>query len=557
MTELARGAFDERRWLLPFRGQLLPQIFTDTLVVGSGVAGLQCALEAARHGDCLVVTKDEPELSSTAWAQGGIAAALGEGDDPEQHLRDTIEAGAGLVDVDAARRMVNEGLEEVHRLLADGFRVDRVAGGEVHLGREGGHLRSRILHTDGAATGIALVRHLLERVRAQRGIRLWVKCHVVDLLTTGDGVDGCVRGALTWHPRYGLQLIWSRAVVLASGGAGQVYRETTNPRTATGDAMALAWRAGAALADLEFTQFHPTTLYVAGGVRHLLSEALRGEGARLVTRSGEGVMAGRHPLGDLAPRDIVSRAILDVLSATGESHVFLDVRHLGSAGFAKRFPGLAQSLASFGLDAGRDLLPIHPAAHYSIGGIWTDGDGRSTLRGLYAAGEAASTGVHGANRLASNSLLEGLVFGRRAALACAADPLQDAGHVNIEARVESTGRAALDLDDVRSSLRSAMWRHVGIIREGRHLRDVRDMFDFWGRYGLDAIFDEPAGWETQNLLTAGRLMVEFALARTESVGTHYRRDALPGSAIGPRRRLCRGGAIEPCPCPPTPAGAAR
>ncbi|MDA0803313.1 MAG: L-aspartate oxidase [Planctomycetota bacterium] len=547
MSDAGLGIYDTRRWLIPFRSQLLPQIFTDTLIIGSGVAGLQCALESVSHGDVLIATKDDPALSSTAWAQGGIAAAVGDGDDPAQHLRDTIEAGAGLVDPVAAERLVRDGLREVERLLEEGFRVDRDDSGGVHLGREGGHHHSRILHTDGAATGIALVRHMLDRVKAQRGIRLWSRCHVVDVVTEREGDGMVVRGALTWHPKFGLQLVWARAVVVASGGAGQVFRETTNPRTATGDGLAIAWRAGAALADLEFTQFHPTTLYVAGGARHLLSEALRGEGARLVLKDGSPLMARRHPMGDLAPRDIVSRAILDALAQSGESHVFLDARHLGAERFRARFPGIAQVLAGFGLDGGRDLLPIHPAAHYTIGGIWTDGDGRSTVRGLFAAGEAASTGVHGANRLASNSLLEGLVFGRRCALAAAADRLPDSASVLVEAHVQSTGRAGLDLDDVRSSLRSAMWRHVGVVREGTHLVDVRDMFDFWGRYALDAVFEDPTGWETQNLLTVGRLMVEAASVRHQSVGTHYRRDAPVGGTVGPRSRRARGGDFEVCP----------
>ncbi|MDA1007867.1 MAG: L-aspartate oxidase [Planctomycetota bacterium] len=541
-----RGVYDDRRWLIPFRSQLLPQMFTDTLIIGSGVAGLRCAALSAKHGDVLIITKDAPELSTTAWAQGGIAAAIGPSDDPERHLEDTISAGAGMVDVDAARQLVVEGAEEVRSLIESGFRVDRTPTGAVHFGLEGGHHHSRIVHTDGAQTGRALSAFLLAQARATRGVRLFDHCFCVDLMTIDDASGPRVVGALTWHPRYGLQIIWARSTVLACGGAGHVYRESTNPRTATGDAVALAWRAGADVSDLEFMQFHPTTLYVAGAVRHLLSEAIRGEGARVVTRDGDSVVNGVHPMGDLAPRDVVSRAITSYLAQTGESHVFLDARHLGVDGFRRKFPGIADTLAQFGLDGGRDLLPIHPAAHYTIGGVWTDHDGRASIPGLFACGEAASTGVHGANRLASNSLLEGLVYGRRVGEAAACDGATPIRSTSIDATVETSGRAELDLDDMRSSVRSAMWRHVGIVRDGRRMSDVLEMFGFWGRYGLDAVLSDPSGWEAQNLLTCGRIMAEFALARGESVGTHFRSDSHLGATPQPRRRLRRRGVLQAC-----------
>jgi len=348
-----------------------------------------------------------------------------------------------------------------------------------------------------------------------------------------------VTGALTWHPRHGLQLIRAGCTLLASGGAGQVYRETTNPRVATGDGLAMAWRAGALLADLEFMQFHPTTLYVAGAHRALISEAVRGEGAHLVDRAGERFMQARHPMAELAPRDVVSRAIVEHLAATNESHVFLDARHLGSDGFRARFPGLARMLEGFSLDAGRDLIPVHPAAHYMIGGVVTDAHGRTSLPGLFAAGEAACSGVHGANRLASNSLLEGLVFGRRAAEAILAAPQARPTPVDVDCRVASSDRAELDLSDIRQSLRSAMWRHVGVLRDGSRLRDVKDMFRFWARYGLQAVFDDLAGWETQNLLMIGALMTQAALVREESRGAHARRDHPASTSAGEIHRLWR------------------
>jgi len=332
---------------------------------------------------------------------------------------------------------------------------------------------------------------------------------------------------------------------LAAGGAGQVYRETSNPRVATGDAIAMAWRAGAQVQDLEFMQFHPTTLYVAGAPRHLISEAVRGEGARLVDRHGVEIMQGRHAQADLAPRDVVTRGIVEHLAGSGDSHAFLDARHLGSDGFARRFPGLARMLSEYGIDGGSALIPVHPAAHYTIGGVWTDLDGRTSLRGLYACGEVASNGVHGANRLASNSLLEGLVFGRRTVQAAIRDPLPDAVPMQWESKVRTSVAGELDLDDVRSSLRSAMWRNVGIVRDGAKMRDCVDMFAFWGRYALGSVFDTPSGWETQNLLTVGHLMTRAALERRESRGAHTRLDWPAEDPVGPQHLLWRRGEANP------------
>lgn len=513
--------FDERRYLIPFRSQLLPQLFTDTLIVGSGVAGLRAALEAAQHGDVFVLAKDSVEHSNSVWAQGGIAAAIDERDSTESHFDDTMTAGVGLCEPAAVRILVEEGPKEIERLIELGMRVDRKHDGSMSLGLEGGHGHARILHSDGDATGRELMRALTAAVRATAGIRLFDNCFAIDLCTDSKGR---VVGALTWHPRYGLQMVWARATILAAGGAGQVYRETSNPRVATGDAIAMAWRAGAIVRDLEFMQFHPTTLYVAGAPRHLVSEAVRGEGAVVVDRAGVRIMKGRHPREDLAPRDVVTRAIVEHLAHTGDSHAFLDARVLGSEGFAARFPGLAAMLGGYGIDAGKDLIPIHPAAHYTIGGVQSDLDGRTNRAGLYACGEVASNGVHGANRLASNSLLEGLVFGRRVVAAALKDELPDPVPMQWESRVRTSVAGELDLSDVRSSLRSAMWRNVGIVRDGAKLRDCLDMFSFWGRYALGSVFETPEGWETQNLLTVGHLMTRAAAERRETRGTHVRID---------------------------------
>lgn len=518
----------QRRHLIPFRSSLLPQIFTDTLVVGSGVAGLRCAIEASSLGDVIVLAKESLDLSSTSWAQGGIATVRSAEDSIAQHEADTLEAGAGLCDPQAVAVLVREGPGEVEQMIEWGMRVDRDADGSVSLGREGGHRQDRIVHADGDATGAALAAALIARVRALGSVRLFDRCFALDVLTRDDAGERRAAGVLTWHPRFGLQIVWARAVVLACGGAGQVYRETTNPKVATGDAVAMAWRAGVTVADLEFMQFHPTSLYVAGAPRHLISEAVRGEGAWLVDASGERFMHGVHPMAELAPRDIVSRGIVEHLARTGQSHAFLDCRHLGGGEpgfFARRFPGLDRMLAGFGLDASRELIPVNPAAHYTIGGVLTDLSGRTSLRGLYACGESASNGVHGANRLASNSLLDGLVFGRRVAHALAADALPDPVPVHTDSRIDVPERGDLDVADIRASLRSAMWRNVGVQRSATRLGDVLKMIEFWGRYGLHAVFERPSGWEAQNLLTVAHLMARAALERTESRGTHWRSDA--------------------------------
>ncbi len=537
----------ERRYLIPFRSQLLPSIFTDTLVIGSGVAGLRAALAAAEHGEVILVAKDDLEKTNTAWAQGGIAAVLSSDDCAEDHVADTCVAGAGLCELETVRALVAEGPREVERLVELGMRFDRDATGALDLTLEGGHGRRRIVHTDGDATGRELSRTLLAACRADARIRLFDKCFALDLVTGGAAGFGedRVLGAITHHPKYGLQLIWARATILASGGMGQLWRETTNSRVATGDGVAMAWRAGATVADLEFVQFHPTALYVAGAGRHLISEAVRGEGAELIDRAGRRFMVDRHPQAELAPRDIVSRGIVEHLAQSQDPHVFLDARKLGSAGFARRFPGLSQLLAGYGIDPGTKPIPVMPAAHYSIGGVAVDLDGWTGVPGLYACGEVACNGLHGANRLASNSLLEGLVFGRRAGVAAATTEAPPRANLRVVSDIRPSDKGELDLIDVRSSLRSAMWRNVGIVRSGNRLADALDMIDFWCRYSLDKIFDDPDGWEIQNMLSCAAIVTCAARAREESRGTHTRSD-FPGlDPAGAVRRFYRIGAEAP------------
>lgn len=527
------SVFDERRYLIPFRAVLLPQIFTDVLVIGSGVAGTRAALAAAGRGrDVIVATKGRVDQSSTSWAQGGIAVVLeGNTDDSfESHIEDTMTAGAGLCDRDAVERVVHAAPKRIDELVRWGMRVDRKvdnggsAGNDFALGREGGHSHHRIIHTDGDATGRELSRVLIEQAKGNADIRLFDDCFVLDLITVEGQPPRCV-GAITHHPKFGLQVIWAGATILAAGGCGQVFRESTNPSVATGDGIAMAYRAGATLADMAFMQFHPTTLYVAGASRSLITEAVRGEGALLVDRNGHRFMPDYHDLAELAPRDIVSRAIIAQMARTNHTHMYLDARPIGRQRFAERFPGILELLQKFEIDPAESPIPVHPSAHYMIGGVKTDECGRTSVQGLYACGEVSCSGLNGANRLASNSLLEGLVMGEIAGRTC--EEVIDGNATRppkIISDIRPSDRSELDINDVRSSLRSVMWREVGIEREGKRLDDVKDMFDFWARYTLDKIFDDRDGWQLQNLLLVGALITRAAIWRSESRGTHYRLD---------------------------------
>jgi L-aspartate oxidase len=531
----------QRRYLIPFRTTLLPQIFTDTLVIGAGAAGLSAARVASERGEVIVLAKGRLDQSNTAWAQGGIAGVLDISDNPETHVADTIEAGAGLCDETAVRHICEAGPRTLRSLIDLGFRADRGPDGQLELAQEGGHSNRRIMHADGDATGRELGRALAAALKPSPDVRVFTECFVLDLLTASDTPGAPCLGAITYHRRFGLQVIWATTTILAAGGCGTVWRESSNPPGATGDGLAVACRAGATLADMAFMQFHPTTLYIAGAERLLVSEAVRGEGAYLLDSSMKRFMVDLHERAELAPRDIVASAIYNSLRTGGGSHVWLDARHITD--FSSRFPGIHERLAEFDLDPASDLIPVNPAAHYMVGGIHTDLDGRTDVPQLLAVGEVAATGLHGANRLASNSLLEAVVMGE-AAGRLAAGSAQTTGNRGpgsqsrkIVSDVPASKRGELDLSDVRSSLRSAMWRNVGIERHGAALEDVSEMCEFWSRYTLDKVFDEPFGWETQNMLQVASAIVDSARDREESRGCHRRRDFPERSARGPLHDL--------------------
>jgi len=518
--------FDQRRYLSDFDSSRMGHIVTDVLVIGSGVAGARAALAASEFGSVVLMTKAGFCESNTNYAQGGIAVAIDPNDSAEAHYEDTMRVGAGLNRPEAVRRLVEEGPRRLEELIGWGLRLDR-SGGTLALGREGGHCVNRIVHADGDQTGRELVRLLQERVDQCERIRQFEHCFLLDLLV----FDGVCAGAVTFHKKYGHQLIWAKQTILASGGCGRIWRETTNPPVTTGDGMAAAFRGGARLCDMEMVQFHPTTLYVAGSGRALISEAVRGEGAHLVDQEGVRFMQAYHPDMELAPRDVVSRAIHDHLQKTHTNCAFLDVRHL--KGFADRFPGIDRLCRQFEIDPSRVRIPVRPSAHYMIGGVDVDLDGRTSLAGLWSCGEAACSGVHGANRIASNSLLEGLVFGAIVGQ-CAGAGAADMGNSPPVHRIKNanpaSSRTELDLSDIHNSLRSVMWRNVGVVRTESRLAETCDILGFWGHYVMDKRFDHVTGWQVQNQLTVARLVAMSALARKGNVGVHFREDGADGES---------------------------
>ncbi|MEV0257959.1 L-aspartate oxidase [Streptomyces sp. NPDC050732] len=509
----------------------------DIVVVGSGVAGLTAALRCAAAGlKTVVVTKARLDDGSTRWAQGGVAAALGEGDTPEQHLDDTLVAGAGLCDEEAVRILVTEGPDAVRRLIDTGAHFDTGPEGTIELTREGGHHRRRIAHAGGDATGAEISRALVEAVRA-RGIPTVENALVLDLLTDAEGRTAGVSLHVMGEGQHdGVGAVHAPAVVLATGGMGQVFSATTNPSVSTGDGVALALRAGAEVSDLEFVQFHPTVLFLgadAEGQQPLVSEAVRGEGAHLVDADGVRFMVGQHELAELAPRDIVAKGITRRMQEQGAQHMYLDGRHFGADMWENRFPTILAACRAHGIDPVTEPIPVAPAAHYASGGVRTDRHGRTTVPGLYACGEVACTGVHGANRLASNSLLEGLVYAERIAADITARHAENTLHARVPVPVTppETPTHPLLPAEARFAIQRVMTEGAGVLRSASSLTEAaarlaRIHAEAAGALAEHGKTAEPGvdTWETTNLLCVARVLVAAAQRREETRGCHWRED---------------------------------
>ncbi|MFN3532158.1 MAG: L-aspartate oxidase [Candidatus Brocadia sp.] len=513
---------EPKRYLISFDSRTTSHVFTDILIIGSGVAGLSAAIEASKHCSVLVVTKDKIDENNTAYAQGGIAVVLSEKDTVAKHIKDTLDAGQGLCDTTMVKTIISDGPKRVTELIEWGAAFDR-EDDQLVFTQEGGHRFPRIIRAKGDSTGKEIEQTLIRTVKGNKNVKVFEHTFTIDLVTR----DGICHGVVAWHAKKGYILIWAKRTILATGGCGQVYRETTNPAVATGDGLAMAYRAGAALQDMEFVQFHPTTLYIAGAVRFLISETVRGEGGILRNKKGERFMPRYHPQAELAPRDVVSQSILKEMQKTDHTNVYIDIRHIPKERLYARFPRIKEICASFGIDIAKDLIPVRPSAHYMIGGIKADRFFRTTVKQLYACGEAACTGMHGANRLGSNSLLEGLVTGHTAGKDACGSILKSARKLIPYAVRESMGLSKiswLDLDDIRNSLKSLMWRDAGIERDERHLLEAEEMIEMWGSYVMDKEFSNPTGWELQNMILVSRLIVSSALKRKESRGVHHRSD---------------------------------
>jgi L-aspartate oxidase len=495
---------------------------TDFVVVGAGIAGLRAAIELASAGRVLVLAKLEYTESATQYAQGGIAAALSDEDEISLHFQDTINAGDGIVNPDAAHVLVEEGPERIEELISWGTQFDR-QGSKLAFTREGAHSRDRILHAHGDSTGQEIGRALYFKAKSLKNISICEFEFATDLLVENNKVVG-----LTLLDQSGeMHPVRAAAVLLATGGLGHVFKETTNPSVATGDGVAMAYRAGAVISDMEFVQFHPTALYVKGAPRFLLSEALRGEGAILRSDTMTRFMAKYHPMAELAPRDVVARAIAHELevSRSKDPVVYLDLTHKNAEHLRKRFPRIYETCLKYNVDISEEMIPVRPAVHYAMGGVKTDLHGRTSLDGLYAAGEVACTGVHGANRLASNSLLEGLVFGARAARTMAeAAELSDAAELKKSAEKKKTAATtdSKPAEAIIRQLQEVMWRDAGIVRSAETLkRGIEQLQKLEPTIPADHC---RRCFEARNIWQTGLLIAKSALARLESRGAHYRLD---------------------------------
>ena len=510
------------RFLVSFHPKRIPHFFTDVLIIGGGLAGLRAANAVGDGCEVLVVTKDKLAQSNSNYAQGGIAGVLAPDDHFENHINDTLVAGGDLCDPEVVKMVVQEGPQRIQELIDWGTQFDADEDGGLVLGKEGGHSHRRIVHANGDATGREVMRAVIAWTRAQEHVTIWENAFTLDLLTDESGCRGAIVAEGDRRT-----MVWAKQVILCTGGAGQIYRETTNPSVATGDGHALAARAGAELRDMEFIQFHPTVLYIAGSSRSLITEAVRGEGAHLIDRRGDRFMPQYDDRAELAPRDVVSQSIVTQMEKTRHPCVYLTMAHLDRTHVLQRFPGIAKACSNFDLDITTDPIPVRPGAHYIIGGVTVDQHGRTTLPNLWAAGEVTSTGLHGANRLASNSLLEGLVYGARVGegAADAARAMMDTYHATpMSSDKNKAPHEPLDIADIRNSLQSLMWRSAGVRRTHDDMLEAAEMIDGWRKYVLASEFDSEAGWELQNMLTASQIVIRSALKRTESRGTHLRVD---------------------------------
>ncbi|MBX5480228.1 MAG: L-aspartate oxidase [Myxococcaceae bacterium] len=499
----------------------------DFLVLGGGVAGLSFALEAARHGSVAVLTKRARHEGNTQYAQGGVAAVISPADSFEEHIEDTLIAGAGLCHRDAVEVTIREGPARVKELIARGAEFTRAADGELDLTREGAHRKRRVVHA-GDMTGREVERALLAACDEQPNIVFFPDTTAIDLIRDRNARTPTVHGVYALRANGTIETFVGRVTILATGGAGKVYLYTTNPDVATGDGVAMAYRAGAQIANMEFYQFHPTALFHPEAKNFLISEALRGEGGKLRLKSGERFMDRYHPLAELGPRDVVARAIDAEMKRTGDEFVYLDMTHLGRAFLAERFPNIYSTCRAFGIDMAVQPIPVVPAAHFQCGGVVTDLFGRTSLPGLYAIGEVACTGLHGANRLASNSLLEGLVFGHRAANAIAPElrsfafPREDPPPWDVGSAVASD--EAVVVTQNWDEIRRLMWNFVGIVRSSKRLMRAHRRLDmlreeireYYWRFQVtrDVV-------ELRNIADVAHLIVECASRRKESRGLHY------------------------------------
>lgn len=509
--------------------QINQVIQTDCVVVGAGIAGLYTALQMSQHAEVILLSKKSLIDSNTRWAQGGIAAVLSEVDTPELHMQDTLMAGAGLCNVQAVDVLVHEGPKEVKNLIHFGVMFDE-ENGQIALTMEGAHSRKRILHAKGDATGLEIVRGLSELVKQSNRITVLEEHFVAEIITN----ENQCKGIIALDPHQKEILIQAKATVLASGGAGQLYRYTTNPDIATGDGLALAYRAGAKIQDMEFIQFHPTVLFYPGAPRFLISEAVRGEGAILRNTHGEPFMHTYHPLADLAPRDVVSRAIVNEMNKSGNQYVYLDFTHEAEEKIKIRFPTIYRTCLEFGLNLVKDWIPVAPAAHYVMGGVKTNLFGETNISGLYACGEVACTGLHGANRLASNSLSEAIVFGTRivehicfhrlSMRLCMEDIWQWLDHIHSTPMGNLGIIPYQSLIELRLTLQKKMLHLAGLTRSEHSLSEMREYIETCLHESKKVTWQTREEMEYVNLLTCSLLVVTAALIRKESRGGHFRSD---------------------------------